>query len=121
MALSKRRRGAFGDGHLRRWPLTSSLVLAHKPSPPRTAPFESPLGSAQKYTDRPAPPLGPVSVHDLRFAGEPAEHKLSRIVAELAILRADALVISDPHAVAWTFNIRGSDISHNPVALAFTT
>ena len=36
------------------------------------------------WTDRPAPPLGPVSVHDLRFAGEPAEQKLSRIAAELA-------------------------------------
>ena len=60
------------------------------------------------WSDRPAPPLGPVSLHDLRFAGETAEHKRERIAAELAKLRADALVISDPHAVAWTFNIRGS-------------
>src|SRR6202040_3306414 len=43
----------------------------------------------------------------------------SRIVAELAILRADALVISDPHAVAWTFNIRGADVAHTPLPLAF--
>src|SRR3984893_5456542 len=71
------------------------------------------------WTDRPAPPLGPVSVHDPRFAGEPAEHKLSRIVAELAILRADALVISDPHAVAWTFNIRGADVAHTPLPLSY--
>ncbi|MFZ1092992.1 MAG: aminopeptidase P family protein [Xanthobacteraceae bacterium] len=71
------------------------------------------------WTDRPAPPLGPVSVHDLRFAGEPAEHKLSRIVAELATLRADALVVSDPHAVAWMFNIRGADVAHTPLPLSF--
>ncbi len=71
------------------------------------------------WTDRPPPPLGPVSVHDLRFAGEPSEHKLSRIAAELATLRADALVVSDPHAVAWTFNIRGSDVAHTPLPLSF--
>jgi Xaa-Pro aminopeptidase len=73
----------------------------------------------QIWTDRPPPPLGPVTLHDLRFAGETAEHKRERIVAELAKLRADALVISDPHAVAWTFNIRGADVAHTPLPLAF--
>ena len=34
-------------------------------------------------------------------------------------LAADALVVSDPHAVSWLFNIRGSDIPHTPVVLAF--
>src|SRR5207244_1866694 len=29
------------------------------------------------------------------------------------------LVVSDPHAVAWTFNIRGSDVAHTPLPLAF--
>src|SRR4029077_16367651 len=41
------------------------------------------------------------------------------VAAELAKARADALVVSDPHAVAWAFNIRGSDVAHTPVALAF--
>jgi Xaa-Pro aminopeptidase len=71
------------------------------------------------WTDRPAPPLGPVSLHDLRFAGEYASSKLGRIRAEIASLRADALVVSDPHAVAWTFNIRGSDVAHTPLPLAY--
>ena len=71
------------------------------------------------WTDRPAPPLGPVSLHDFRFAGEYASAKLSRIRAEIANLRADALVISDPHAVAWTFNIRGADVPHTPLPLSF--
>jgi Xaa-Pro aminopeptidase len=71
------------------------------------------------WTDRPAPPLGAVTLHDLRFAGESAEHKRARIAAELARLRADALVISDPHAVAWTFNIRGADVAHTPLPLSF--
>ena len=71
------------------------------------------------WRDRPAPPLGAVTLHDLRFAGEAAEEKLARIRAELTKLRADALVVSDPHAVAWAFNIRGADVAHTPLPLAF--
>jgi Xaa-Pro aminopeptidase len=71
------------------------------------------------WADRPAPPLGMVTLHDVRFAGEAAEDKLARIRAEVAKLRADALVVSDPHAVAWTFNIRGADVAHTPLPLAF--
>ena len=61
----------------------------------------------------------PVTLHDLRFAGESAADKLERIRAEIAKLRADALVVSDPHDVAWTFNIRGADVAHTPLPLAF--
>ena len=71
------------------------------------------------WAERPAPPLGAVSLHDLRFAGEASDAKLARIRAELAKLRADALVVSDPHAVAWAFNIRGADVAHTPLPLAF--
>src|SRR5499426_4631093 len=71
------------------------------------------------WNDRPQPPLGPVTLHDLRFAGEEAVTKLARIRPEIARLRADALVISDPHNVAWTFNIRGHDVAHTPLPLAF--
>jgi Xaa-Pro aminopeptidase len=71
------------------------------------------------WSDRPPPPLGTVVVHDLRFAGEPAADKLARIGTELAKLRADALVVSDAHAVAWAFNIRGADVAHTPLPLAF--
>ncbi len=68
--------------------------------------------------NRPAPPHGDVVPHDLQFAGEPAAQKLDRIRAEIRKLNADALVVSDPHAVAWTFNIRGADVS-TPLPLAF--
>ena len=71
------------------------------------------------WSDRPSPPLGAVMLHDLRFAGEAAEDKLARIRAELVKLRADALIVSDPHAVAWAFNIRGADVAHTPLPLAF--
>ena len=71
------------------------------------------------WNKRPAPPLGRVVLHDLRYAGETAEAKLERIRAELKKLKANALVVTDPHAVAWTFNIRGSDVAHTPLVLAF--
>jgi Xaa-Pro aminopeptidase len=71
------------------------------------------------WSDRPVPPLGAVMLHDRRFAGEAAEDKLARIRTELVKLRADALVVSDPHAVAWAFNIRGADVAHTPLPLAF--
>jgi Xaa-Pro aminopeptidase len=71
------------------------------------------------WHDRPAPPHGAVVPHDLPFSGEAAAHKLEHVRAEIKKLKADALVVSDPHAVAWTFNIRGSDVAHTPVTLAF--
>jgi Xaa-Pro aminopeptidase len=71
------------------------------------------------WTDRPAEPNGPVALHDMRYAGEAAEDKISRIQAEIAKLRADALIVSDTQAIAWTFNIRGADVTHVPVAMAF--
>ena len=71
------------------------------------------------WDERPAPPLGPIVLHDQRFAGETSEDKLQRIATEIAKQRADSLVISDPHNVAWAFNIRGSDVAHTPLPLAF--
>jgi Xaa-Pro aminopeptidase len=71
------------------------------------------------WTDRPAEPLGPIVLHDQRYAGESAADKLARIRADLRKQTADALVVSDPAALAWAFNIRGSDVAHTPVALAF--
>jgi Xaa-Pro aminopeptidase len=70
------------------------------------------------WDDRPPPPQGAVTLHAQTFSGEPAAAKLERIRAEIAKLRADALVVSDPQAVCWAFNIRGSDVAHTPLALA---
>jgi Xaa-Pro aminopeptidase len=71
------------------------------------------------WRDRPAPPAGPVVLRDIKLAGESAADKLKRIRNELGKERIDALVVSDPQNVAWTFNIRGSDVTHTPLALAF--
>jgi Xaa-Pro aminopeptidase len=71
------------------------------------------------WTERPAPPLGAVSIHPLEFAGVSEADKLDQIRAEIARLGVDALVLSDSHAVAWTFNIRGADVSHTPLPLSY--
>jgi Xaa-Pro aminopeptidase len=77
----------------------------------------NPLDSV--WTERPAPPLGPVAVHGTQFSGELEAEKLERIRGEIAKAGADALVLSDSHAVAWTFNIRGADVSHTPLPLSY--
>jgi len=72
------------------------------------------------WQKRPQPPLGAVVLHDLRYAGEDAAAKLAR-VRDALVKRADALIVCDPQAVSWLFNIRGHDVPHVPVALAFAT
>jgi Xaa-Pro aminopeptidase len=69
------------------------------------------------WPDRPAPPLGAVSRHQPRFCGEAAQAKTARVRATLKA--SDGLVVSDAHDVAWLFNIRGADVAHTPLPLAF--
>jgi Xaa-Pro aminopeptidase len=71
------------------------------------------------WTDRPAAPLAPVVLHDLKYAGVPAGQKLARIGETLAKEKLDAVVLSDPASIAWTFNIRGGDVSHTPLPLSW--
>jgi len=71
------------------------------------------------WTGRPAPPLAPVTIHGRQFSGEAEADKLGRIRGEIERLGAGALVLSDSHAVAWTFNIRGADVAHTPLPLSY--
>ncbi len=71
------------------------------------------------WSDRPAAPSAPVKAHRADYAGEDAASKLARIRKALADAKVDALVVSDPHALAWTFNIRGGDVEHTPLPLGY--
>src|SRR6202040_3799656 len=53
------------------------------------------------------------------FAGEAAADKIARLKTAIAEKKADAAALALADSIAWTFNIRGSDIAHNPVPLAF--
>jgi Xaa-Pro aminopeptidase len=69
------------------------------------------------WIDRPGPPLAPIHAHPERLAGERALAKLKRVGA--ALKGDDGLLVSDAHAIAWLFNIRGGDVAHTPLPLAF--
>ena len=78
---------------------------------------ENPLDAV--WRERPAPPLTPVVLHDVKFAGEEAAKKIARIREALLKEKADVAVLSDPASVAWTFNIRGNDVAHTPLPLSW--
>jgi Xaa-Pro aminopeptidase len=69
--------------------------------------------------ERPAAPSNPVSVQPLKFAGKSAQDKIADVQAKLKADGQDAVVLTLSDSVAWAFNIRGADIPHIPVALAF--
>lgn len=69
--------------------------------------------------ERPAPPLGPVIPHPQKLAGRAAEDKIAAIQKQLVENGEDAVVLTLPDSIAWAFNIRGADVAHNPVPLAF--
>lgn len=71
------------------------------------------------WKDRPAAPAAPVKPQPIDLAGEAAPDKLAWISEALAKAKVDALVVSDPHNLAWTFNIRGGDVSHTPIPLGY--
>ena len=71
------------------------------------------------WNDRPAPPTAPIRPHPAEFTGETSSEKLSRIRTALDEQKLDALVVSDPHALAWTFNLRGGDVEHTPLPLGY--
>ena len=68
---------------------------------------------------RPAPPRGTIQPHPLKYAGKSAEEKIKELQALLRKDGQDAVVLTFPDSICWLFNVRGSDVAHNPIALAF--
>ncbi len=71
------------------------------------------------WDDQPAPPLEPVEIHPIAFAGELAKDKLARLAGAIGKEGATHAVLTDPSSIAWAFNIRGRDVPHTPLALGF--
>ena len=69
------------------------------------------------WPDRPPAPLGAISAHKMGFAGESAGSKIKRV--RQAIGPSQGLFVSDPHNLAWLFNIRGSDVAYTPLPLGW--
>jgi Xaa-Pro aminopeptidase len=71
------------------------------------------------WTDQPRVSSAPVVRHADRFAGETAESKIARMQEELDKAGAQAHVLVGLDAIAWLFNIRGTDIEFNPLAISY--
>lgn len=71
------------------------------------------------WADRPASPRAAVLPHALHLAGVSAEAKREAAAAELRLHGEDAALLADAHSVAWLLNLRGGDLAHTPLALAF--
>lgn len=74
---------------------------------------------AKVWTDRPALPKNPFFVFDTQFSGVSTLDKLSNLRLVLKKERANIFVLSALDDIAWLFNIRGKDVSFNPVVIAF--
>lgn len=74
---------------------------------------------SQIWTDRPPLSKNPIIVHDLTFAGENVPSKLTNIRSKMIAKKADYHLITTLDDLAWTYNIRGSDVDFNPVAIAY--
>jgi len=71
------------------------------------------------WQDRPEPSPARLVVHPERYAGKSSADKRKQMAEWLQAEKADAAVLSALDSIAWTFNIRGKDVDHTPVALAF--
>jgi Xaa-Pro aminopeptidase len=70
------------------------------------------------WTDRPAPPLGKVSIQKHQLSGTLARDKIATIAEGLKARGVATVLICDPSSVAWAFNIRGNDVPHTPHPLS---
>ena len=71
------------------------------------------------WQDRPAIPENPVVIHPLEYAGEPTREKLVRIRKALREKHADGMLMAALDDIAWTLNLRGSDVHCSPVFVSY--
>ena len=74
---------------------------------------------AQIWTDRPVIPEHVVEIFPLQYAGESCHEKIARIRQALRQKHADGMLMSALDDIAWTLNLRGTDVHCNPVFVAY--
>nr|MDQ2878879.1 aminopeptidase P family N-terminal domain-containing protein [Pseudomonadota bacterium] len=103
--------------HTRQWVDEASQALAARGAtlvPVDTNPVDA------IWPDRPAPSDATLTVQDQAQAGKSSAEKRAAIADWLVEHKADAVVLSALDSIAWTLNVRGGDVAHTPVALAYT-
>ena len=71
------------------------------------------------WTNRPARPQGEAMVHGEEYAGESVQSKLSRVLEAVQSLEGDAIFVAMLDDIAWTLNLRGSDVEFTPVVISY--
>ena len=74
---------------------------------------------AQIWRDRPVIPESPVEIFPLKYAGEATHDKIDRIREALRKQHADGMLMSALDDIAWTLNLRGTDVHCNPVFVSY--
>ena len=74
---------------------------------------------AQIWRNRPPIPENPVEIYPLEYAGESAHDKIARIRQALREKHADGMLMAALDDIAWTLNLRGSDVHCNPVFVSY--
>lgn len=73
----------------------------------------------QIWENRPSLPANPVEIQPLEYAGETLASKVARIRKALRELHADGMFVSALDDIAWTLNLRGTDVHCNPVFVSY--
>ena len=73
----------------------------------------------QIWENRPSLPANPVEIQPLEYAGETLASKVVRIRKSLRELHADGMLVSALDDIAWTLNLRGTDVHCNPVFVSY--
>ena len=102
--------------HTREWVDQARAALAAKGAE-LVAVKRNPID--QIWAEKPEPSKARLIVHPDRFAGKSSAAKRQEIADWLNEQGADAAVLSALDSIAWTFNVRGADVEHTPVALSF--
>lgn len=74
---------------------------------------------ARIWKDRPQIPQSPVEIQPMELAGEETTSKLTRIRQALRARHADGMLVTALDDIAWTLNLRGSDVHCNPVFVSY--
>lgn len=106
------------DGWVNSYAATSSLISDLRKAGGITVRTNlDPL--AEIWKDRPSIPENPVEIQPLEYAGEDATSKIQRIRKALRTYHADGMLVSALDDIAWTLNLRGTDVHCNPVFVGY--
>ena len=73
----------------------------------------------QIWMDRPSIPQNPIEIYPIEYAGESCHDKIARVRQALRQRHADGMLMAALDDIAWTLNLRGSDVHCNPVFVSY--